>query len=550
MHQLLQHLDTLANTSDAPAKLRNFVLSLAVRGQLLPQNAEEEKHSPWKEFAAKFAHPDTQEQDASPFFTPKSWRWVRLDDVADYAAADKVDPSQIKDGDWVLDLEEIEKDTSRIVRIARFAEKQSSSTKAKFLPGDVLYGKLRPYLNKVVVAPQVGFCTTEIVPIRSRGIIEPRYLCLYLRSPDFVGYANLKSYGMKMPRLGTDDAKSAWVAVPPPPEQRRIVAKVEELLTLCDELEARQTAAREHRTRLVRSSLDHLTSAQGEADFKKHSAFCLQHSELLFDSVPALRQAILSLAVDGKLCSQLHGDQTAGTFLAEVAQSSANETRMRGQHKGDDNPRFVSHLPATLPPSWTSAPLEKLFRFIDYRGRTPQKSSTGIRLITAKNVRRGFVSESPIEYLEPAYYSKWMTRGFPRRGDLLFVTEGHTMGFVGMIEFEFAFALGQRTINLQPYLAGYSKFFHLVLMSRQFQSAIQINATGSAAKGIKAAKLKRIRVVVPPLAEQQRIVAKVDELMRWCDALEARLADAQTTATHLFDATLHQILSGSDASPA
>ena len=79
-------------------------------------------------------------------------------------------------------------------------------------------------------------------------------------------------------------------------------------------------------------------------------------------------------------------------------------------------------------------------------------------------------------------------------------------------------------------------------MSRQFQSAIQGNATGSAAKGIKAAKLKRIRVVVPPLAEQHRIVVKVDELMRWCDALEARLTAAQTSATHLLDATLRRIL--------
>ena len=116
------------------------------------------------------------------------------------------------------------------------------------------------------------------------------------------------------------------------------------------------------------------------------------------------------------------------------------------------------------------------------------------------------------------------------------------MGFVGIIEFDFEFALGQRTINLQPHFDGYSKFFHLMLMSQQFQSAIEANATGSAAKGIKAAKLKRSRVVVPPLAEQQRIVAKVDELMRWCDALEARLTTAQTTAATLLDATLHQIL--------
>ena len=254
--QLLQHFDTLAETPEAVAKLRAFVLSLAVRGQLLPQNAEDEKPARWKEFVAKFSQPNAQDQEP-PFLLPKSWRWVRLDDVADYAAADKVDPSEIKDGDWVLDLEEIEKDISRITRIATFAEKQSSSTKAKFLAGDVLYGKLRPYLNKVVVAPQGGFCTTEIVPIRSRGLIEPTYLFIFRHSPDFVNYASSKSYGMKMPRLGTDDAVSAWVAVPPPAEQRRIVAKVEELLALCDELAARQTAARELGAKLLDSLIHH-----------------------------------------------------------------------------------------------------------------------------------------------------------------------------------------------------------------------------------------------------------------------------------------------------
>src|SRR6266496_6591584 len=141
--QLLQYFDTLADTPEAVAKLRSFVLSLAVRGQLVPQKAEEEKYPRWKEFAGNFAQLETENGDESPFLPPKSWRWVRLNDVADYAAADKVDPSEIKDADWVLDLEEIEKDTSRITRIATFAEKQSSSTKAKFLPGDVLYGKLR-----------------------------------------------------------------------------------------------------------------------------------------------------------------------------------------------------------------------------------------------------------------------------------------------------------------------------------------------------------------------------------------------------------------------
>ena len=126
--QLLQHFETLAETPEAPAKLRKFVLSLAVRGQLLPQKAEEEKHARWEEFAAKLSHPDSQDEDEPPFLIPRAWRWARLNDVADYRAADKVAPSEIKDDAWVLDLEEIEKDTSRLLQIARFAEKQSTAS--------------------------------------------------------------------------------------------------------------------------------------------------------------------------------------------------------------------------------------------------------------------------------------------------------------------------------------------------------------------------------------------------------------------------------------
>jgi len=116
------------------------------------------------------------------------------------------------------------------------------------------------------------------------------------------------------------------------------------------------------------------------------------------------------------------------------------------------------------------------------------------------------------------------------------------MGFVGTIDLQFEFALAQRTIDLQPYLPSCSRFFFFTLMSPIFQEAVLTNSTGTAVKGIKAAKLKRIRVPLPPLSEQQRIVAKVDELMAVCDRLEARLATAQTEAIRLLEAVLHEAL--------
>jgi len=163
------------------------------------------------------------------------------------------------------------------------------------------------------------------------------------------------------------------------------------------------------------------------------------------------------------------------------------------------------------------------------------------RIITAKNVKKGYVSNDPVEFIDEELYSKWMTRGFPRKGDLLFVTEGHTMGFVGTLTFDFEYALAQRTIDLQPFGEGYSPFYLYYLLSEPFQNAISSNTTGSAAQGTKAAKLKRIRVVVPPLAEQRRIVAKVDQLMSLVDQLEEQIANSRTKAEQLMQAVVAEL---------
>jgi type I restriction enzyme S subunit len=421
-----------------------------------------------------------------------------------------------------LDLEEIEKDTSRIVRIASFAEKQSSSTKAKFMPGDVLYGKLRPYLNKVIVAPQTGFCTTEIVPIRSRGMIEPTYLCVYLRSPDFVSYANSKSYGMKMPRLGTDDAVSAWVAVAPPAEQRRIVAKVEELLALCDELEAAQTSAREHRTRLVRSALNHLTTAQTWAEFRQHAAFVLQHSDLVLDSVSTLRQAIVALALKGQLTRQDPQDEPASELIRRIGnwrQDAIKSKRIRApKHQLDAI--ASSELSHKLPPGWERTRLGVIIYVHSGDGLTadamipdgiPVFGGNGINgFHNAANVHKETIVIGRVGFYCGSIHltppKAWVT-------DNAFITEFCTEAI--------------------------DKNF-LTLLLRGTDLKKREDATAQPV--ISGGKIYPIVVTLPPLAEQQRIVAKVDELMCWCDALEARLTAAQTTAEHLLDATLHQIL--------
>lgn len=128
----------------------------------------------------------------------------------------------------MLDLEDIEKDTGIVLQKIRKAERNSASAKHLFRKGQVLYSKLRPYLNKVVLADEDGYCTSEILPLEFERNILPQYARYYLMSPAFLGYANKCSYGMKMPRLGTVDGKKAVISIPPFNEQERIIATIEQ----------------------------------------------------------------------------------------------------------------------------------------------------------------------------------------------------------------------------------------------------------------------------------------------------------------------------------
>jgi type I restriction enzyme S subunit len=221
---LLDNLNTLVDAPGGILRLRELILDLAVRGFLTDQQQAEK--SP------------VVDPCEGPFEIPFNWRWAKLEEIASYGGRGNVLPSSIKRDDWILDLEDIEKSSSRLLRKVLASERKTTSTKASFERGDVLYGKLRPYLDKVLVADEAGFCTTEIVPITPAQDIDSYWLRLSLKSPHFLRFVTEKSYGMKMPRLGTKDAKASLHAVPPLAEQKRIVAKVNELMGLTNQLEA------------------------------------------------------------------------------------------------------------------------------------------------------------------------------------------------------------------------------------------------------------------------------------------------------------------------
>ena len=174
---------------------------------------------------------------------PNSWLTCTLGDVINYGSTQKAEPSEIPDDAWILELEDVEKDTSKILQRLTFKHRQSKSTKSRFEAGDILYGKLRPYLNKVVRADQGGYCTTEIIPIKSSEMIEGSYLFHWFKTPTFIDYVTSVSHGLNMPRLGTDAGKQAPFVLAPLTEQKRIADKLDAVL-------ARVTACRDRLERI------------------------------------------------------------------------------------------------------------------------------------------------------------------------------------------------------------------------------------------------------------------------------------------------------------
>ena len=261
VNDLLSKVDSIDADSEAISNLiaqtKSKILDLAIRGQLVPQDPEDEPASVLlerireekeelirqgkikrdKKESVIFKGEDNSYylrtgemveslEDCAFEDLPDSWSVCRLGELCDYGNCTNVDTIDIADSAWMLDLEDIEKDSGVVLQKVRKAERNAASTKHRFHKGQVLYSKLRPYLNKVVLADEDGYCTSEILPLEFERNILPQYARYYLMSPAFLRYANKCSYGVKMPRLGTADGKKAIISIPPIKEQERIVKHI------------------------------------------------------------------------------------------------------------------------------------------------------------------------------------------------------------------------------------------------------------------------------------------------------------------------------------
>ncbi len=547
MTVLTDHLPLLAGAPNGIKKLRELILELAVRGKLVPQDPSDEPASELlgriamekerlivggkikirKEGAAYFA-PDTT------YDLPKNWVWSSL------AEATFVNPRNAAVDSLAVSFVPMTLIGTRFDGEHGQDQRLWSDIKqgfTHFAEGDIGVAKITPCFenSKACVFSNltngIGAGTTELHVVRPViGTLDPRFILAYVKSPRFLAVGESRMTGTAgQKRLQKNFVESNPFPLPPLEEQHRIVAKVDELMALCDTLETQQSNAESAHAQLVQALLESLTQASDAEDFAASWQRLSEHFDTLLTteaSTDALKQTVLELGVMGNLVPQDPDDEPASELLKRIAAEKHRLTAEEGLRTSAREDVPDDEISFQINAGWDVYRLGNLARFIDYRGRTPTKTTSGLPLITAKNVRPGFISLAPQEFIAEDDYEGWMTRGFPRSGDILFTTEA-PLGNVALIDIPGKFALAQRVICVQLHERATGPFLRLAMMSPVFQLQLADAATGMTATGIKSARLKELPVPIPPLAEQCRIVAKVDKLMSLCDQLKSRIRQAR-----------------------
>ncbi|CAN7485301.1 hypothetical protein [Rhizobacter sp. LjRoot28] len=447
------------------------------------------------------------------FPLPASWTWCQLGDVVDYGSTDKAEPSELGSGDWILELEDIEKDTSRLLQRATFQMRQSKSTKNRFQAGDVLYGKLRPYLNKVVHADAGGFCTTEIVPLRPPPEVNSRYLFHWLRHPEFTGYVNEVSHGLSMPRLGTESGKQAPFVLAPIAEQKRIADKLDALLV--------------------------------------GAGTCRDRLGCVPIILKRFRQAVLDSAMNGALTADWRAVQDFAETGTELTAMLSRRHELSGGHKAGNaaSPTEDVHDLAveSLPTGWGLTTLRDAVepdRPITYGILMPGPDlSDGVPYVRVADFPNDRLDLSGIRRTSASMDAEFK-RSRLRTNDLLLSIRG-TVGRLVKIPPELDAAnitQDSARLSIQPAMNG--SFVLWYLRSDLAQSRMRRAIKGVAVRGINIGDVRAFQLPVPSRAEQDEIVRRIESLFALADVLDSRLATARAQVDRLTSALLVKAFRG------
>ena len=429
--------------------------------------------------------------DEIPFEIPQSWCWVRLGSIIDFSKSSSVKPNEIAPDAWILDLEDIEKDTGVLLAKKRMKDIQSKSDKHIFYSGNVLYSKLRPYLNKVIIADENGYCTSEILAF-DFGMILNKYAQIYLMSPYFVDYAMSDAYGVKMPRLGSKQGNNALMPLPPFKEQVRIAEQLAKIAPIVNRYASSQ------------SELDRLNAE-------------------LFEK---LKKSVLQEAIQGKLVSQAPNDEPASVLLERIKEEKAKlfkEGKLKKKDlvdsvifKGDDNKYYEKvgseiiciddEIPFEIPFNWRWARMGTIGDWGS--GSTPQRGNTAyyggdILWLKTGELNNGVVYDSEEKITDKALQE--CSLRLNKIGDVLIAMYGATIGKVAIAGREMT--TNQACCGCTPYQIYNKYLFHFLIASKD---AFIKKGEGGAQPNISREKLIHHLIPIPPIQEQYRIVEKLE----------------------------------------
>ena len=557
MKQLLAHFDRISDAPDTIPRLRQFILELAVRGKLVDRDANDEPASQLlkrihAEKDRRNKNGQIKKQEALPqvrpdeawFGVPGSWHWVRLGTIT------QVLMGQSPPG------ETYNKTGEGIPLI---------NGPVEFTEGP--FGKT--VVNQYTTAP-TNLCEEGDLLLCVRGSTTGRTNIAGFRACIGRGVAAIRPFfadqyvrlfiwrlresiiamgrGIAFPSVSRQQIEGLPVPLPPLAEQHRIVAKVDELMALCDRLEAAQAERENRRDRLAAVSLHGLNqlAATDEPEvFREHARFYLNQLPRLTtrpDQIKQIRQTILSLAVRGKLATQNPNDEPVSLLLDRIQTEKARLLKA-GKIRGQELPSVVrDDIPIDLPQSWEWVPLARVLcsSFYGPRFGADEYCATGIPTIRTTDM----TVDGRIVLRDPPRVSVPVDRldDFKcEKGDLL-ITRTGSIGTMAVFGGGYEAIPSAYLIRLRFSASTRVDYIHVVLRSPYGQAALGLNTTKVAQPNINAKNLSAILIPLPPLAEQNRIVTKVEELMLLCDQLETQLKTIQTENRRLLESVLHEAL--------
>ena len=558
---LLSNLDLLATAPGGVARLRELILTLAVQGKLVPQDPADEpasvllqkiraeKDRLLAEGKSKRDKPLAEiAEEEKPFALPEGWEWVRL-----FELLPDFQNGASSRGDvggrpvTVLRLADIKNRRISLNDTRQIPIAESDIRKYQLREGDILITRVN---GSADIVGQFNLCDTAVDAIYcdhfirmrvSAQWVEPTFLTLLSESSlmrQRVKELFITTAGQKTVNQG--HIGSLRFALPPLAEQSRIVTRVEELMRLCDALEAKgQLEAAQH-AQLVSTLLGTLTASATPEELAENWQRVAQHFDLLAgrpEAIDALEQTLLQLAVRGLLVPQDPQDEPASALLQKI-RTEKDRLIATGQIKqGKPLPPITDEeKPFELPVGWEWGRLEQLsIAIVDCPHSTPKFVESGRLCLDTNSFKQGVLLPHKLRFVDESTFVERNARLAPQPGDLVFAREG-SVGESILIPDGVDACLGQRVMLFRFSTQVSKEFVRLAISSTSFLDALLAMHKGIGAKHVNVGDMRNAVIPLPPLPEQSRIVTRITALRRLCADLRQRLAEREAVQARLAEA--------------